>query len=130
MVIFTSGTCRFGWEHSGSHQSKKYACPPTRLVPPAYMILHVKNSCPLPRRKSHLNVVGPPDRASPTFPYSLTLRLPSKATPIRTAFPTPHIISHPQHIMSPTTAAPTAVKPGVLPVCVALICSKSTNRKS
>ena len=42
--------------------------PTTRLVPPAFMILHVKYACP-PRRKSQLDAVSPPEpRLPPYFP--------------------------------------------------------------
>ena len=68
--------------------------PPTRLVPPTYMILHVKYACPpareVPPRRRKSPRTAPPS----TFSYSLTLR--SAAAPTRSYL-------HP-HNMSPDSS--------------------------
>ena len=73
--------------HSGFHHA---GSPPTRLVPPAYMILYVNAGSPpaqeVPPRRSKSPRTAPPL----TFCYSLTLR---PAAPPTRSNPHPHSMS-------------------------------------
>ena len=88
--------CVFLGDTVGPTSLKKYACPPTQLVPPAYIILHVKYACP-PRRNSHLNAAGPPNRPSPLIPQHVQ---PRKASP------TPNSVRLTQHVPNRSDSHP------------------------